>query len=326
MLFSLTLLLSTLMSISSMTWFSAWMGLEINLMSMVPLMKNFKNKFSSEAAIKYFITQATASMIFLFSILMMSSTSMFSMYSENYLTFVTLASLFLKMGAAPLHFWLPQVVSGLTWMVTTTILTIQKIAPMVLASYTMMANWMSITFIITSATISGILGINQTCLRKIMAFSSINNIGWMLSALMMSNYLWLIYFVTYSLITVSITLPMNENKMMFMTQISKLKMNKLPKLFLMMNFLSLGGLPPFTGFFIKWMTIYSMSVNFMFYTSIILILTSLLTLFMYIRLILPSMTLLSKKSMNLINSSSSWTSLTLNALSLTGLPMILIMA
>nr|AML26146.1 NADH dehydrogenase subunit 2 [Scolytinae sp. BMNH 1274282] len=322
MLFSLTLMMSITLSISSMSWFTAWVGLEMNLMSIMPLMKNFKNKFSSEATIKYFITQAIASMILLFSILIMSSMKTFSLYSEMQSSILSMSALFMKMGAAPLHFWLPQVVSGLTWNITTTILTLQKMAPMILVSYMKLLNSFTMMVILLSASISGMLGLNQTCLRKIMAFSSINNVGWMLSALMLSNSLWMMYFIIYSFITMSITLPFNSNKMMFITQLTKFKPNK-TKLLLMMNFLSLGGIPPFTGFMPKWMTIHYLSSN-MFYMTVMMIMLTLITLYMYIRLMLPSAIFTSNSSMNLKTIKINNTSIIMSMVSLLMLPMLLI--
>nr|AML26209.1 NADH dehydrogenase subunit 2 [Scolytinae sp. BMNH 1274292] len=320
MMFSLTLTTSILITISSISWVTAWAGLEMNLLSILPMMKNFKNKFSSEATIKYFITQTIASTMMIFSILFFSNMKMFSFHSETPMMYLILSSLLLKMGAAPLHFWLPEVISGLSWNLTMTVLTIQKMAPMILTSYTTIANNLTMMTILTSATISGIIGMNQTCLRKIMTYSSINNIGWMLSALMMSNSLWLMYFLTYTLITLSITVPFNLNKMMFIPQLTKLSNNKMSLLIMMMNFLSLGGLPPFTGFMPKWITIYMLSTKAMFYLTITLILATLTTLFMYLRLMLPMAMMHMNKSMKLKTTTISKKMTTLNMISLLGMP------
>ena len=67
-----------------------------------------------------------------------------------------------------------------------TLITIQKVAPMILASYTITEpNSLLITLIasISSRVIGSLGGLNQTLLRKILAYSSINHIAWMLAAI-----------------------------------------------------------------------------------------------------------------------------------------------
>nr|AOY40059.1 NADH dehydrogenase subunit 2 [Scolytinae sp. BMNH 1040351] len=298
-LFSITLIMGTMVSISSLSWLTAWMGLEMNLLSMMPLMKSFKNKYSSEATIKYFITQASASLVLLLSILIITNSWQSSM-TQNHSIYLTEMALLLKMGAAPLHFWLPEVVSGLTWPMTMVTLTWQKIAPMILFSYLEPNINLLASVIITSSLVGGILGMNQLCLRKLLAFSSINHIAWMLSTIMFSKSIWLIYFLTYSFINYSLILTLNKNKILFMNQMTKLSpSNKTSKLIFILNFLSLGGLPPFIGFLPKWLTIHVMTQMNMFFTSTILIVSTLIALFMYLRTMFSSMTLSSEESTKL---------------------------
>nr|AOY39708.1 NADH dehydrogenase subunit 2 [Scolytinae sp. BMNH 1043001] len=300
MLFSCSLMMGTLISISSMSWFSAWVGLEINMLSIMPLMKNFNNKLSSESTIKYFITQAIASMILLFSVLMFSNSMDFMFKMQSMMKLFLNTSLFLKMGAAPMHFWLPEVISGTSWLMTLTILTWQKIAPMILLIYSSMVNYLMLSVIILSSLIGGLSGLNQTCMKKIMAYSSINHISWMLAASMYSTSTWMIYFCVYSTISVTLILHLYMNNIYFMQQMSKLSSkNKTNKLIFSLNFLSLGGLPPFLGFFPKWLTIFNLSTNSMYYLSTILITLTLLSLFMYIRIMFTSMTMLESESIKM---------------------------
>jgi len=66
------------------------------------------------------------------------------------------------------------------------LITIQKIAPLSLLSYTLYSNDLPIipAAIISSALVGAIGGINQTFLRKIIAYSSINHIAWIISAIL----------------------------------------------------------------------------------------------------------------------------------------------
>nr|UUG47472.1 NADH dehydrogenase subunit 2 [Ips hauseri]UUG47485.1 NADH dehydrogenase subunit 2 [Ips hauseri]UUG47498.1 NADH dehydrogenase subunit 2 [Ips hauseri] len=283
-MFSFSLSMGTIIAVSSTSWFMAWLGLEINLLSLMPLMKSFKNKFSAEASLKYFMTQAMASAILIFSVILIANLKNSNFfYIPNLGPSLLNSALLLKIGAAPLHFWLPEVVTGVSWNINMVILTWQKIAPMILLFYSIKSSIFISIFIILSALIGSLEGLNQSCLRKLMVFSSINHIGWMLSALSSSLNTWLIYFLIYSFMNFNIISLLNSNKIYFISQINKLSPNKPIKFFFMMNFLSLGGLPPFIGFFIKWITVNELIFNKLFFLPISMIFLTLIALFFYLR-------------------------------------------
>nr|UUG47459.1 NADH dehydrogenase subunit 2 [Ips shangrila] len=284
-LFSFGLIIGTMISISATSWFTAWMGLEINLLSLMPLMKSFKNKFSAEASLKYFMTQAMASSVLIFSVILMANFKLLSLFEIYKLSSLLLNSaLLMKIGAAPLHFWLPEVVSGVSWYMNMIILTWQKIAPMILLFYSISSSIFLSMFIIISALIGSLEGLNQSCLRKLMVFSSINHISWMLSALSNSLNSWFLYFSIYSVMNINIILFFNTNKIFFLSQVNKISSNKSINFFFLMNFLSLGGLPPFIGFFIKWVTLNEMILNKFFFLPIIMIILTLIALYFYLRI------------------------------------------
>nr|AND96707.1 NADH deshydrogenase subunit 2 [Digitonthophagus gazella] len=285
-MFSSTLIFGTLISISSYSWMGMWLGLEINLLSIIPLMSNTKNSMASEAAMKYFITQTLASTILLFSIILMSLD--FSYIMNNfYLTMMFNTSLFIKMGAAPFHFWFPEVMEGLSWTNSFIMLTWQKIAPLVLITYT---NFQSMPYliliIIMSSIFSGILGLNQTSMRKILAYSSINHLSWMLASMLFFETIWIYYFITYMIITFNIIIILSKFNIFMLSQLF-LSINHYPliKFFFMLNFMSLGGLPPFLGFMPKWLTIQILIKMNLFSLSLIVIVMTLITLFFYMRII-----------------------------------------
>nr|YP_010430472.1 NADH dehydrogenase subunit 2 [Nigidius sinicus]USR68896.1 NADH dehydrogenase subunit 2 [Nigidius sinicus] len=291
-MFSTSLMMGTLIAISSYSWMGMWIGLEINLLSFIPLIKSKNNIFSSEAALKYFIVQAIASTILLFSIILLSLISMYLIEFKSPLTMILNSSLLLKMGSAPFHFWFPEVMEGLTWSSSLTLLTWQKIAPMILFIY-LNKNIMFISIIIISCMlISGIMGQNQLSLRKIMAYSSINHIGWMIASSLMSESIWTFYFIIYSIISINIIMMFKTLNIFYFKQmiISSTKNTSL-KLFLILNFLSLGGLPPFLGFFPKWLTIQAMTEKNMLTLATLMIILTLMTLYFYMQLTFTSTTL-----------------------------------
>nr|YP_009441812.1 NADH dehydrogenase subunit 2 [Simianus niponicus]AOY39448.1 NADH dehydrogenase subunit 2 [Simianus niponicus] len=292
LLFYMTMMMGTLIAISSYSWMGMWMGLEINLLSIIPLMSSSKNLLSSESSLKYFITQAIASTILLFSIIMMMYLNNMINNTEwnNLMTMMMNSALFTKMGAAPFHFWFPEVMEGLSWMNCIILLTWQKIAPMVLLMYNTKTINLMITIILFSMVISGIIGINQTSLRKIMAYSSINHIAWMISTTLFIESAFTIYFIIYSIISLNIILMFKNLNIFYLGQLFP-SMNSNPhmKMFFIMNFLSLGGLPPFLGFFPKWLTIHLMINNNMLLLPFIMVILTLITLYFYMRITFSSM-------------------------------------
>uniref|UniRef100_A0AB38ZGE9 NADH-ubiquinone oxidoreductase chain 2 n=1 Tax=Lucanus liuyei TaxID=2952596 RepID=A0AB38ZGE9_9SCAR len=291
MLFSMSLALGTLISVSSYSWMGMWLGLEINLLSFMPLVCSNKNILSSESALKYFITQAVASSLLLFSLILFSMNSPYFIESKSLLNLILNTSLLLKMGAAPLHFWFPEVIEGLSWMNSFILLTWQKIAPMALFLYSNKTTVLVLVVIISCMIISGILGQSQISLRKIMAYSSINHIGWMLASMMFLETIWMVYFTIYTVITLNILIMFKKLNIFTINQMTT-AINNLPilKLFFSLNFLSLGGLPPFLGFFPKWLTIQILINKNLFTLSTIMILATLATLFFYLQLTFSTLT------------------------------------
>nr|YP_009742828.1 NADH dehydrogenase subunit 2 [Cryptalaus yamato]QID91191.1 NADH dehydrogenase subunit 2 [Cryptalaus yamato] len=282
---------STLISISSYSWLGMWLGLEINLLSIIPLMQNTKSMISSEAAIKYFIVQAIASTIIMSSmIILMNKTDLTSQinFQSTFLLMMN-SALLTKMGTAPFHFWFPEVMEGLDWNNSLIILTWQKIAPMVLLMYNMNFYLFMTIMIISSMVVSGFLGVNQVSLRKILAYSSINHMGWMLSSMMIMETIWLYYFIVYALITLNLVLIFNKYKIFYLNQLYQ-SMNEYPmiKLWFISNFLSLSGIPPFLGFLPKWLTIQALVSSGMIILPVIMIILTLFTIFMYMRITLSS--------------------------------------
>nr|UEP16606.1 NADH dehydrogenase subunit 2 [Botanophila rubrifrons] len=281
MLFFSILIMGTLITISSNSWLSAWMGLEINLLSFIPLMSDNK-LMSTEASLKYFLTQTLGSTILLFSItlLMMNLNSM----SINFIKMMMFSSLLLKSGSAPFHFWFPNVMEGLSWINALILMTWQKIAPMILISYILFKP-MVIMSVILSSLIGAMGGLNQTSLRKLMAYSSINHLSWMMIAMYSNNQLWINYFMIYTFLTFSMIFMFNIFKLSHINQLFSLFFNnKYLKFMLLMNLLSMGGLPPFLGFYPKFLVIQSLTINNQLFLLFFMLLMTLITLYFYLRL------------------------------------------
>nr|ALO77502.1 NADH deshydrogenase subunit 2 [Gloeosoma sp. GLO01] len=282
-LFLNILIMGTMISISSISWLSMWMGLEINLMAFIPLLINFKSIYSAESALKYFISQTLGSLILLFSMILNMIIFEYMIFSKSMILLIN-SALLLKMGAAPFHFWFPEIIEGLNWINILILLTWQKIAPMILLMYNLkLINFIS-TIIISSIIISTISSFNQISIRKILVFSSINHIGWMLSAMIFNQSIWLIYLMIYSLMTFLMIFMFYKMNCYFFNHLFLIfSKNKIIQILFFLNFFSLGGLPPFIGFFPKWITSNEL-MNNNFFIIFILIFFNLIMLYIYIRL------------------------------------------
>nr|UPL65559.1 NADH dehydrogenase subunit 2 [Dicranocephalus sp.] len=279
-LFSIILFLSTLVTMSANNWIGMWMGLEMNLMAFIPLISKNKEKNSSQAMMIYFLTQSIGSIILLFSILM-SSLLTISPLINNMISLVMI-SLFIKLGAAPFHFWLPEMMSNLKWIETSILMTWQKIAPLIILSNLNHSNILYIS-IILSTLVGSIGGLNQTSLRKILAYSSINHLSWMMMFMSMSIN-WYKYLMIYSILIITLCYFLNWNNIYFINQMNSSSFSLTEKYSYVIMMLSIGGLPPFLGFLPKWMVIQSMIQSNIMFIMIIMMLFSLITLFYYLRM------------------------------------------
>uniref|UniRef100_UPI0030026BE4 NADH dehydrogenase subunit 2 n=1 Tax=Acromantis hesione TaxID=2033270 RepID=UPI0030026BE4 len=285
-LFLSTLISGVLISLCANSWMGAWMGLEINLLSFIPLLSSNKNMLSTESSLKYFLIQAIASSALLFLILLKTSNLEMFYFTKNWpWNNLIMIPLLMKIACAPFHWWLPSVVEGLSWMNCFMILSVQKIAPLVMISYMITNNHFIQFMIIFSAFVGAIGGLNQISLRKILSFSSINHIGWMLTTMILGSNLWFMYFIIYTANIITVISMTTTFSLSYISQtFNSLNNKKIIKFTLFMALLSLGGLPPFLGFFPKWIAIQFMTQNLMIFTPTILILSSLLTLYYYMRI------------------------------------------
>nr|ADK38703.1 NADH dehydrogenase subunit 2 [Etheostoma fonticola]AFN88585.1 NADH dehydrogenase subunit 2 [Etheostoma fonticola] len=281
--------LGTTLTFASSHWLLAWMGLEMNTLAIIPLMAHHPHPRAVEATTKYFLTQATAAAMILFA----STTNAWltgqwgiqQMAHPLPITLITLA-LALKVGLAPVHSWLPEVLQGLDLTTGLILSTWQKLAPFAILTQIQPANsTILIALGLTSALVGGWGGLNQTQLRKILAYSSIAHLGWMVLVLQFSTSLTLLTLLTYFMMTLSTFLVFKLNKS---TNISMLASSwaKAPALTALVPLilLSLGGLPPLTGFMPKWLILQELTKQDLALTATIAAMSALLSLYFYLRL------------------------------------------
>nr|BAR45837.1 NADH dehydrogenase subunit 2 [Pseudotrichonotus altivelis] len=285
----LSLGLGTTMTFASSHWLLAWMGLEINTLAIIPLMAQHHHPRAVEASTKYFLTQATAAAMILFA----STTNAWitgewniQQISHPLTSTMIIIALALKLGLAPLHFWLPEVLQGLSLTTGLILSTWQKLAPFALMLQISPTSLPLLVFLgLLSTLIGGWGGLNQTQLRKILAYSSIAHLGWMTLVLNFAPHLTLLTLMLYIALTTAAFLTL---KFKDATTINTLATSwaKAPALTALMPLvlLSLGGLPPLTGFMPKWLILQELTKQQLPLTATIAALSALLSLYFYLRM------------------------------------------
>nr|BAD12313.1 NADH dehydrogenase subunit 2 [Albula glossodonta] len=285
----LSLGLGTTLTMMSSHWFVAWMGLEINTLAIIPLMARRGHPRAVEAATKYFLTQATAAMLVMFAVVInawMTGEWNIQQLPHSLTSNVVMIALALKVGLAPVHFWYPEVLQGLDLTTGLILSTWQKLAPFALiyqvapgASPVLLA-----CLGVSSALVGGWGGLNQTQLRKLLAYSSIAHMGWMIIVVKFVPNLTILGLGVYIVMTSATFMAL---KTVSATKISTLalKWAKAPGLvtLTMLTLLSLGGLPPLSGFLPKWLILHELAKQNLPLIATLMALASLLNLFFYMR-------------------------------------------
>ena len=312
-LFILFAILGSFVLISSNNFLTAFIGLELQSLSLYLMAAfNTKNLNSNEAGIKYFSLGALSSGFLLFGISMIYfDTATFSFQNlNNYSTIsevglaLVLIALFFKVSAAPFHIWTPDVYEGSPTISTLFFATLPKFASLIFLfriyhelNIPKIDSLHYIFQIVCAISLLvGVYGaITQKIIKRLLAFSSINHIGFMLLAIMSYQYMsegtiffyLIIYLITtFGVFSVVLNLRTSEGEITLLTGLNGLKASSRSKAISMLVFLfSLAGIPPFAGFFAKFF-ILSASINEGFYIlSIIAVISSVIAAFYYLSVI-----------------------------------------
>ena len=289
-----------------------------------------KSSFSTEAGLKYFISGAFISGFYLFGCsliygclgtLNLNLINLLLTYSlPNNLSYMVLIGILLititflfKVSAVPFHFWSPDVYEGAP--LSSTI--IFSILPKFIL-FTFLIKWFSslafffatIKYLllmtgIFSVFLGTFFAIKQKRIKRIVIFSSIAQIGFLLLGLstntmegFASVYFFLtIYLITsiliWSFIALFYSFQKKANKYnseilnpMYLSNLSNFfENNKLWAILLTFIFYSLAGIPPFIGFLSKLFILYGLIQVKFFFSVVVLIFISIVSIFYYVRFI-----------------------------------------
>nr|UXX49951.1 NADH dehydrogenase subunit 2 [Portunion sp.] len=255
--------------------FSVWVGMELNMMGFLPLIVLCDIK-GAEASLKYLLVQFTGSFLFLASFWASGSFAFASM--------LMLMSLSVKAGCAPFHFWVPEVSEAMAWGTLYFLLMAQKVVPLGIMESIFSESLSYLVLLLASASmVFGVVsGAGETKTKKILGFSSIGHLGWVLVAILLEEGLWLKYFICYCFLVAGAifclsSLNQESIKMPFKKSATK-------AFLLVVSLLSLGGVPPFWGFVPKLFVILKMAGSGLVWLSLFFAGVSAFTIFYYLRM------------------------------------------
>nr|YP_010219066.1 NADH dehydrogenase subunit 2 [Phoneutria boliviensis]UBY46219.1 NADH dehydrogenase subunit 2 [Phoneutria boliviensis] len=267
-LFVLVYLYSFYLVIGGNDWFMIWLGLEINMMMFIMIMFSRYSVFNIESCLSYFFIQSLGSAIFM---------GLFYIGKE-YMDFVLCLTLGYKMGAGPFFFWFPSVCSGISWMSCFVLMSFQKIIPLMLIS--MFISWVFF-FVVVVSLLMGVFGsFNQRDLKRLMAYSSIYHLGWILLCILIDSESWFNYLLIYMLMVFPVIFFMKVEDISDLMDMVKVSSS----LWMTVIMLSMAGMPPFLGFFLKWFA-FSMIMGYSIFYMVVLVVCSIVMFYVYFRVI-----------------------------------------
>ena len=312
-LFILFAILGSFVLISSDNFLTAFIGLELQSLSLYLMAAfNTKNLKSNEAGIKYFSLGALSSGFLLFGISMIYyDTGSFYMQNLNNFTTISeiglslvLISLFFKVSAAPFHIWTPDVYEGSPTISTLFFASLPKFASLIFLFRVYqelnISGIQSLNYIFqivcAISLLVGVYGaITQKVIKRLLAFSSINHIGFMLLGIMsyqfMSEgtlffYLIIYLITTFGIFAVLLNLRSVEGEFIKISQLNGLRFTSNSKsISMLVFFFSLAGIPPFAGFFAKFFILSASITDGFFFLSIVAVLSSVIAAFYYLTII-----------------------------------------
>ena len=286
----------------------------------------YYSTFSTEAALKYFILGAISSVLIGLGISFIYGLTGSFNFQEIYLNFFflnleildnqffffsLLGSLFIfigfffKLGIAPFHMWLPDVYEGVST-ITTLFFSVFPKFTIFIVFFNFLFNVFGIFFnfwvylFLFSALLSSIIGtfggLTQIKIKRLLAYSSINHVGFLLIGLTLNSYLGLISSFIYLFIYVilsfslfSIILVLRKTNFIKFKRIYDLKnllfSNYVLAWCFILNLFSIAGIPPLLGFFAKLNIFYSLLNNNSFFIVFFFLILSMFSSFYYLRMI-----------------------------------------
>jgi NADH-quinone oxidoreductase subunit N len=322
LLFVSFILLGLLLVVKANNYVLLFLGIELQSLSSYVLASYKRNSLNnSEASIKYFILSGLSSSLILFGlaclygftgVISFNSLGQYSLgqdFNNFYFfgIFFLFCGLFFKLGLFPFHSWVPDVYSGVSWITLIVFAIVPKfIIFLVLCKFTFglfssyLIDFWNIIFII-SGLISGLIGasgaLNQSDFKRFIGYSAIGNFGYVILAFMTSTFIGLrsalAYLIIYNfqnIVFLGVCLGLRNGITYKMFRTLNLldtvyKNNKFLSIFFVLILFSFIGLPPFSGFFVKFYIFIALIIKKYYLVVVVFLLLNCLAAVYYLVLI-----------------------------------------
>jgi NADH-quinone oxidoreductase subunit N len=313
-------LLGMLVMISAANFITLYMGLELQALSLYAMVAMHRtSKRASEAAMKYFVLGALASGMLLYGMSMVygatgsldivrvSEVVMGGQGNAMILVFglvFVVSGIAFKLGAVPYHMWVPDVYDGAPTAVTVLIGTAPKLAAfafmmrlLVIALGGLEFDWQGMLMVLCllSMILGNVVAIAQSNIKRMLAYSAIANMGFMLMGFLTANLdgftaamFYMVAYVLTSLASFGIIMLLSRDGFEA-DRIADFKgLNQRSPWWALMMLLvmfSLAGIPPTIGFYAKFSVIEAAVNGGFTWLAVVAVMASLVGAFYYLRIV-----------------------------------------
>jgi proton-translocating NADH-quinone oxidoreductase chain N len=295
--------LGYLIIIQAHDWIYIYIGIETISLTSYLLAGIKTGGQQQEASLKYFILGSLGSGLLLLGIVWIyketGTIELINILDNQFGTILIIFALLLKLAAAPFHMWAPDVYEGSPTYITSIFAIYPKLVYIYIIYFLMTGTFSSYQIIISdilsivgilSIIIGSIAAINQTKLKRFIAYSGISHTGWILLGLSTANtigfiasFIYLIIYIIMNIFTFSLILAFNYSKIAEFSGF--IKNHPLLSSLFSLNLMSMAGVPPLVGFVSKIAILYALFINNSYFIAIIAIIISIIGAFNYIRII-----------------------------------------
>ena len=310
-------ILGMMVMISSNDLMVFYVGLELQSLALYVLSSFNRDQLkSSESGLKYFVLSALSSGLLLYGCSLIygfSGSTNFNVIADSMnttqygLTFgivFILVGLAFKISAVPFHMWAPDVYEGSPTSVTLFFSIVPKVAALTVfirflyvPFINMIDQWQTIIVFLSVASMifGAVAAIGQHNLKRLVAYSSIGHIGYVLAGLVtgtnegiQSSIIYISIYIVMNLGLFSFLFMMKRNDQYFesIDDLSGLSKNHpVLSLSLLIILFSLAGIPPLAGFFAKFYIFKSVIEQSMYFLAIVGLISTVIAAFYYLKII-----------------------------------------
>nr|YP_010406815.1 NADH dehydrogenase subunit 2 [Labidocera rotunda]URC16616.1 NADH dehydrogenase subunit 2 [Labidocera rotunda] len=262
-----------------------WVCLEVNMLCIIPVLLGSASEDSIMTGVKYFISQSSASVVFLISIMTADTIALSSLLS--------MIAILFKLGVPPFHSWMLGIIFSVNFVELLFMLTIQKFIPLIILSQMGVSESLVIMLSVLSMLLIATSMNTNFSFHYMLFLSSVGNGMWMVVSLMTS--VWMLFLGFYCVMLSGVILILIAGKLVKFSDVATSDTPK--KIMVAMHFFNLGGVPPLMGFAVKLMVLKNL-ISMGLLICLVLVFMSAMILFIYTSMMYQAFTVSPSPGLN----------------------------